>query len=73
MRSHAKKSPLSKRACKKEQLAGKLPGIPLQQQVVQAMRSERALVECNRKLIEIFEVKIKAKLDEIWGEPNGAT
>ncbi len=22
----------------------------------------------NRKLIEIFEAKIKAKLDEIWGE-----
>ena len=27
----------------------------------------RALVEANRKLIEIFEAKIKAKLDEIWG------
>jgi len=27
----------------------------------------RALVESNRKLIEIFEAKIKAQLDEIWG------
>ena len=27
---------------------------------------DRAL-ESNRKLIEIFEAKIKAKLDEIWG------
>lgn len=27
----------------------------------------RALVESNRKLIEIFEAKVKAKLDEIWG------
>ena len=27
----------------------------------------RALVESNRGLIEIFEAKIKAKLDEIWG------
>jgi len=27
----------------------------------------RALVESNRKLIEIFEAKIKARLDEIWG------
>jgi len=26
-----------------------------------------ALVESNRKLIEIFEAKIKVKLDEIWG------
>jgi len=24
-------------------------------------------VESNRKLIEIFEAKIEAKLDEIWG------
>ena len=31
------------------------------------MEAERALVEANRKLIEIFEAKIKAKLDEIWG------
>ncbi len=28
---------------------------------------DRGLVESNRKLIEIFEGKIKAKLDEIWG------
>jgi len=28
---------------------------------------DRAMVESNRKLIEIFEAKIKAKLDEIWG------
>ena len=27
------------------------------------MEAERALVEANRKLIEIFEAKIKAKLD----------
>ena len=72
MRSHAKKSPLSKKAYKKEQLAGKLPGIPLQQQVVQAMRSEREMVESNQKLTEIFEAKIKAKLDEIWGESDDA-
>jgi len=72
MRSHAKKSPLSNRACKKEQLFGKLPGIPLQQQVVHAMPSERALVESNRKLVEIFEAKIKTKLAEIWGEEESA-
>ena len=27
-----------------------------------------ALVESTRKLIEIFEAEIKAKVDEIWGE-----
>lgn len=30
--------------------------------------NERALVEANRKLIEVFEKKIQAKLAEIWGE-----
>jgi hypothetical protein len=33
-----------------------------------AKPQKRVAVESNRKLIEIFEVKIKAKLDEIWGE-----
>jgi hypothetical protein len=30
--------------------------------------AEREMVEGNRKLIEIFERKIQAKLAEIWGE-----
>ena len=30
--------------------------------------SERALVEANRKLVEIFEKKIPSRLVEIWGE-----
>lgn len=30
--------------------------------------SERVLVEANRKLVDIFEQKIQAKLAEIWGK-----
>ena len=30
------------------------------------------LQESNRKLIEIFEAKIKSKLDEIWGTSEEA-
>ena len=30
--------------------------------------SERALVEANRKLVEISEKKIQAKLAEVWDE-----
>jgi hypothetical protein len=29
---------------------------------------ERAMVEANRKLVELFEKKIQSKLAEIWGE-----
>ena len=39
-----------------------MPGAEVSQQ------AERALVEANRKLIEVFEKKIQAKLAEIWGE-----
>ncbi|MFH1336394.1 MAG: hypothetical protein ABII96_07730 [Candidatus Zixiibacteriota bacterium] len=35
------------------------------------IEAERELVEANRKLIEIFEQKIQAKLAEIWGSGEG--
>jgi len=35
---------------------------------VAEVKAEQALVEANRKLIEIYERKIQAKLAEIWGE-----
>ncbi len=34
--------------------------------------AERALVEANRELVEIFEKKMQAKLAEIWGEEESA-
>jgi len=34
--------------------------------------AERGLVESNRKLVEIFEKKLQAKLAEIWGEEESA-
>jgi type I restriction enzyme M protein len=45
-----------------------LPPLAIQRQIVAEMEVERALVEANRKLVEIFEKKIQAKLAEIWGE-----
>lgn len=44
-----------------------LPPLDIQRQIVDEIQAERALVDSTRKLIEIFEGKIKAKLDEIWG------
>jgi len=32
------------------------------------IETERELVEANKKLIEIFEKKIKDKIGEVWGE-----
>jgi type I restriction enzyme S subunit len=45
-----------------------LPPLSTQRQVVAEIQAERAMVEANRKLAEIFEKKIQSKLAEIWGE-----
>ncbi len=45
-----------------------IPELAVQEAVADALDSERALVEANRKLVEIFENKIQVKLAEIWGE-----
>jgi type I restriction enzyme M protein len=49
-----------------------LPPLELQRRIVAEIEAERALVEANRKLVEIFEGKIQAKLAEIWGEEESA-
>ena len=45
-----------------------LPPLEIQKQIVAQIESERTLVESNKKLIEIFERKIKSKIAEVWGE-----
>ena len=45
-----------------------LPPLKTQQRIVAEIESERELVEANKKLIEIFEKKIKDKIIEVWGE-----
>ena len=45
-----------------------LPPLETQREIVAEIEAERALVESNRKLVEIFEKKIQVRLAEIWGE-----
>ena len=45
-----------------------LPPLNIQRRIVTELEAERAMVEANRKLIEVFEKKIQAKLAEIWGK-----
>lgn len=49
-----------------------LPPIDVQREIVAELEAERALVDANRKLADIFEKKIEAKLAEIWGEEESA-
>jgi len=49
-----------------------IPPLGIQRQIVAEIEAERAMVEANRKLIEVFEKKIQEKLAEIWGEEESA-
>ena len=44
-----------------------LPSPKEQQTIVKAIEEEMQLVNANKRLIEIFEQKIKTKIGEVWG------
>jgi len=39
----------------------------IQQQIVSEIEAEREIVEANRRLIEIYEAKIKKVIQRVWG------
>ncbi|QQS66832.1 MAG: restriction endonuclease subunit S [Chlorobiota bacterium] len=43
------------------------PSLEEQQTIVKAIEEEMQLVNANKRLIEIFEQKIKTKIGEVWG------
>jgi len=45
-----------------------IPPLKTQKKIVEEIEFECELVEMNKKLIEIFEKKIKDKIGEVWGE-----
>ena len=44
-----------------------VPPIEQQELIVKAIEEEKQLVNSNKRLIEIFEQKIKTKIAEVWG------
>ncbi|MBV5278438.1 MAG: N-6 DNA methylase, partial [Campylobacteraceae bacterium] len=44
-----------------------LPSLETQTKIVEQIEKEREAVESCKILVEIFETKIKAKIDEVWG------
>jgi type I restriction enzyme M protein len=40
----------------------------LQQKIVAQIEAEQEMVNANKKLIEIYEQKIKDKISEVWGD-----
>ena len=55
-------------SCRREKLREKGACALTDEELVADIEAERALVEANRKLAEIFEKKIQVKPAEIWGE-----
>lgn len=49
-----------------------VPPIEEQRRLVLQIEEEQKLVNANKKLIEIFEQKIKHKISEVWGELEGS-
>ena len=45
-----------------------LPDPHIQQQIVSQIEAEQEIINANKKLIEIYEQKIKEKIAEVWGE-----
>ena len=45
-----------------------LPPLSVQQEIVARIEAEQEMINANKKLIEIFEQKIKDKIGEVWGE-----
>ena len=50
-----------------------IPSISIQKEIVAQIDEEQQLIESNKRLIEIFEKKIEAKIAEVWGEPGKDT
>ncbi len=44
-----------------------LPSVEIQRQVLAKLQEEQELVEADKKLIRLFEQKIKDKIAEVWG------
>jgi len=45
-----------------------LPPRPIQGRIVETMEEEAAMIDANRKLVELYQKKIQHKLTEIWGK-----
>lgn len=45
-----------------------LPLLDVQKQIINQIEEEQKAIEHNKKLIEIFENKIKEKISEVWGK-----
>ena len=44
-----------------------LPPLDIQHQIVSWIEEEQQMVDATKKLIQVYQGKIKEKIDEVWG------
>jgi type I restriction enzyme M protein len=44
-----------------------LPPLDIQRQIVSRIEEEQQMVDATKKLIQLYQGKIKEKIDEVWG------
>lgn len=47
-----------------------IPPLAMQQNIVAQFNAEQRLVNANKELIRLFEGKIKAVINRVWGEAS---
>jgi restriction endonuclease S subunit len=50
------------------QISVSIPSLDIQKQIVARIEGEQRMVDATKKLIELYQGKIKEKIDEVWGE-----
>ncbi len=45
-----------------------IPPLDIQKQILSRIEEEQQMVDANKRLVEIYQGKIKEKIDEVWGE-----
>ena len=45
-----------------------IPPLNIQKQIVSRIEEEQKIVDANKRLIELYQGKIKDKIDEVWGK-----
>jgi restriction endonuclease S subunit len=47
-----------------------VPSLEIQKKIVARIEEEQQLVQANRRLIELFEAKIRDRIKEVWGDQD---
>jgi len=50
-----------------------LPNLDMQRAIVAQIKEEQRLVNANKELVKLFEAKVKATINRVWGTAEDET